>query len=96
MPTKIVFLNDLEPIICGKQSNMAKTGNPVVQNWQPRWSYTILSASIQFLELKNTGLGRKVMFLSQLKPIVCRKHLNMGNLATLLYKPGNPVGRTLF
>ena len=79
-----------------KQLNMSKTGNPVVQIYQPCWSYTILIASIQFLELKNMGLARKIMFLSQLEPIIVQKCLNMGNLATLLYKSGNPVCRTLF
>ena len=34
------------------------------KNWQPCCSYTILSASIRFLDLKNMGLARKIMFLS--------------------------------
>ena len=61
-----------------------KTGNPVVQIWQPCMSYTILNASIQFLKLKNMGLARKIMFLSLLEPNICRKHLKYG-------KTGNPA-----
>ena len=61
-----------------------KTGNPVVQIWQPCRSYTILSASIQFLKLKNMGLAIIIMFLVQLEPVYMHK--------TLKYAiTGNPV-----
>ena len=79
-----------------KTVKYGKSGNPDVQIWQPCWSEIILSASIRLLSLRNMGLATKIMFLSPLEPITCRKHLNMGNLATLSYKSGNPVCRTLF
>ena len=74
---KIMFLSQLEPMLCWKQVNVAKTGNPVVQIWQPCWSYTILSGSIQFLYIRNMGLARKIMFLSHLEPKLCKK---LGNV----------------
>ena len=70
---KVMFLTQLEPMICWKHSNVAKTDNPVVLIWQPCWSYTILSASIRFLDMKNMGLARKIMFLSHLEPKLCKK-----------------------
>ena len=79
-----------------KTLKYGESGNPVVQTWQPCWSDTVLSAFIRFLDLINIGLVRKIMFVSQLEPIICQKQLNMGNLATLMCKSGNPVGRKLF
>ena len=39
-----------------------------VHIWQPCWSYIFLNATIRFLILKNMGLAKKIMFLSQLEP----------------------------
>ena len=47
-----------------KTLKYGKTGNPVVQIWQPCRSYIILNVAIRFLGLKNMGLARKIMFLS--------------------------------
>ena len=46
---KVMFLSQLKHIICQKHLKYGKSGNPVAQIWQPCWSYTIQSASIQFL-----------------------------------------------
>jgi len=98
---KNMFLKQLEGKKCIKAIKFGEnwqSGNPVVQIWQPWWSYTSQSASIRFLSLKNMGLVWKIIFLSQLAWKLCRNAINMvkiGNLATLLYKSGNPDSRTL-
>ena len=44
-----------------------KTGNTVVQIWQPCQLYIILNVSIRLHGLKNMALARKIMFHLQAK-----------------------------
>ena len=60
-----------------KMLKNGKSGNPVVEIWQPCWSDNILSASIRFLDLRNIGLGRKIMFLGHLELKLCEKFRNI-------------------